>query len=326
MKNNIKFIIKFLIVGILALFILTVASAVYKNGETYEGTYSGIEKYKSVPDAIDYANFGPSYGMNCFNYETIEKKGKTGFNFALTMQDLYHDYAIYKTYENNFSDGAVVAIPLSYFSFCTDTEAPTGTRYYKILPREYIKDYTLEKYVSARFIPIYGKGNALIRDLSNDMINSIMSKTVDSNTDDNTGTKQDKKSKQLSKDSETRVFTIENGNLKIYGKYIETNEEMLVNWIEKMQKKGLKPVLLLTPYWYEYANGFDEELLKVSYIEPVLRIVEKTGVDYINFCDKEYDEFIHTPEYFSNCDHISQKGSEAFMELFLSYLEDNGLI
>ena len=136
MKNNIKFLVKILAVFVLAVSILLGISAIYKKGGTYKGTYSGIEKYENVPENIEFANFGPSYGMNCFGYGTLKEKGKTCFNFSLTMQDLYHDYALYKTFEDNFKEGAVVAIPLSYFSFCSDASAPTGNRYYKLLNRD----------------------------------------------------------------------------------------------------------------------------------------------------------------------------------------------
>lgn len=325
MSNNVKFLIKILAVVVLSLAILGVASLFYTNGMTYKGAYSGIEKYDSIPENIEYANFGPSYGMNCFNYESIEKLGKTGFNFSLTMQDLYHDYAIYKTYEDNFSDGAVVAIPLSYFSFCSNTEAPSGNRYYKLLPKKYIKDYTLENDVSARLVPAYGKGDAIIRDLVSDTLNSIMKKSVTTKVKES-DVQVSKEVAELSKDSQVRVLTIETGNLKAYGNQIKLNEEILISWINEMKEKNLRPVLLLTPYWYEYANGFDEELLKVSYTDPVSRVIERTGIDYINFCSEEYSEFTHNPEYFSNCDHISKVGSKEFMKLYISYLKEKGWI
>lgn len=327
MKNNIKFLIKILAVFVLAVCIVLGASAIYKKGLTYKGTYSGIDKYENVPDNIEYANFGPSYGMNCFNYDTIEARDKIGFNFALTMQDLYHDYALYKTFEDNFKDGAVVAIPLSYFSFCSDTDAPTGNRYYKLLDRGYIKGYTMEKEVATKYLPAYGKGAALIRDLTNDLLNSIMKKSQETPDEESTETTETSaEENELKSDSLVRVMTIENGNLKPFEGHISVNEEILVNWICEMQEKGLKPILLLTPYWHEYANGFDAELLKISYNDPVARVVEKTGVDYINFCGEEYDGYIRTPEYFNNCDHISKKGSKEFMKLYVDYLTQKGLL
>lgn len=327
MKNNIRFLIKILVVFVLVLSILIGTSAIYKNGLTYKGTYSGIEKYENVPSDIEFANFGPSYGMNCFKYDTVEAMGKTGFNFSLTMQDLYHDYAIYKTFKDNFKEGAVVAIPLSYFSFCSDTSAPTGNRYYKLLDREYIKGYTLEKEVSAKYIPVYGKGVSLIRDMTNDLFISIMKKSEEAlETETDETSEMSAEDEELKKDSSVRIMTIENGNLKVYADHIAINEEILVNWIEEMKEAGLIPVLMLTPYWHDYAYGFDEELLDISYNDPVARVVGKTGVDYINFCGEEYYEYIHTAKNFSNCDHVSKEGGKAFMKLYIDYLAQKGLL
>ena len=286
-----------------------------------------MDKYNHMPDRIDFANFGPSYGMNCFHYEVIEAMSKNGFNFSLSMQDLYHDYALYKTYEESFDDGAIVAITLSYFSFCSDTEAPTGNRYYKILDRAYIKDYTIEKEVSTRFFPIYGQGGSLVRDLTNDLLNRIMKKSVTTSDRETVVTTElAAEEEELKADSKTCIISIENGNLKVFGDQIDINETILVNWIKEMKEKGLRPILVLTPYWHDYAYGFDEALLKASYYDPVSNVIQKTGVDYIDFCGAEYDEFIHTPRYFNNCDHVSMEGSVEFMSLYVKCLEERGFL
>lgn len=324
MKNNVKFILKVFLVAILALSLLFAVSEFYKNGETYQGTYMGIEKFESVPDKIDYANFGPSYGMSCFDYNAVELNGKVGFNFSLTMQDLYHDYAIYKTYEDNFNDDAIIAITLSYFSFCSDFQAPSGTRYYKILQKKYIKDYTFEKHISARYFPAYGNGNTILKDVFKKMLQLL--KSEDATTTGETVSNNTMSEAELCSDSIESAVSIEDGRLKKYANNINLMEEVLVQWIEQMQKKGLKPILVLTPYWHEYANGFDEKILEESYIDPVERTIKKTGVDYVNFCSTDYDEYIHTPEFFSNCDHVSEKGAKAFMELYIDYIKKKEVV
>ena len=329
MKKNVVFILKIAVVLVLVVGILLATSALYRKGLTYVGTYAGMAKFDDVPESIDYANFGPSYGMNCFRYDTIEAKGKTAFNFSLTMQDLYHDHALYKTYEDRFSDGAVIAIPLSYFSFCSDTEAPSSNRYYKLLDRSYIKGYTLENEISTKYVPVYGKGSSLIRDVTNDLLNSIMKKSVQTAEAENerdAAKDQPPEEAELKADSVSCIVNIETGNLKAFADQIGTNEAILIDWIKEMQAKGLRPVLLLTPYWHDYAFGFDEALLKTGYHDPVARVVEQTGVDYVDFCGEAYDEFIHTPRYFNNCDHVSEEGSEEFMKLYVQYLTEKGWI
>ena len=334
MKNNIKFLIKFAITVCLALCLLSVVNFLYTNGETYNGTYAGIEKFDNVPTDIQFANFGPSYGMNCFGeYADWEEKGRTCFNFSLTMQDFHHDYHMYKKYKNNFAEGAIVAVPVSYFSFCSNADENSSSRYYKILDKSAIRGYSFESYISANYMPVYGKGSSFVRDLVNDTLNSILMKSSgtssDETADENSAEQNidtEKSHKKLSDDSKARVLTVESGNLKPYASYIEENEEILIKWIEEMKSDGITPVLMLTPYYHEYANGFDKELLDKGFNEPMKRVLDKTDVRYINFNSEEYNEYINTPEYFINCDHISKKGSSALFVLYEEYLKKVGLI
>ena len=323
MKKNIIFLSKIAIALALAIALLIPINLLYTYGETYGGTYAGMDKYENVPTGIEYANFGPSYGMNCFDYETLTAEGKTCFNFSLTMQDLYHDYEIYKAYEDHFAEGAVVAITVSYFSFCSETDSPSSARYYKILGKDAIKGYTLENDLSAKFFPVYGKGSSLIRDLTNDLLDSIMKKSIDTSNEpsaEDNAADTDSRTDELKKDSAVRVMTIESGNLTPYTDYIAENAAILEAWIKDMQDKGLKPVIVLTPYWTDYANGFNAELLERGFTAPLAEVVERTGVAYENFNTEQYTAYITNPSYFSNCDHVSKAGGKAFMELFLKCL------
>ena len=325
MKNNILFFVKFLIAAILVLLILFAVNSLYIKGETYAGTYSGMEKFEDVPKNIKFANFGPSYGMSCFKYEEFEDENVC-FNFGLTMQDTYHDFAILKNYEENLADDAIIAIPVSYFSFCSNASAPSSSRYYKILDKENIKGYTIENDVSSNYLPVYGKGSSFVRDFTNDAINAIISKGMsapksESEDEEVKSVEVDK----LSDDSKSRVVVIESGNLAVYQNYIEENENTLVEMIEYVKSKGMTPVMVLTPYWYEYAHGFNEELLNVGFNEPVKRVIEKTGVLYMDCNSEAFDDYTHNPVYFNNCDHVSKEGGLEFVRRYMKFLEENGI-
>ncbi len=324
--NNIKFLLKFLITVILVAVILFAVNSMYIKGETYAGTYSGMEKFENIPDNIKFANFGPSYGMSCFKYEEMEKEGNICFNFGLTMQDIYHDFALLKNYKEKLSDDAIVAIPVSYFTFCSNASAPSSSRYYKILDKENIKGYTIENYVSSNYIPVYGKGSSFVRDFTNDAMNVIISKGMsdDKSSEENEEIKSVEADK-LSDDSKSRVVVIESGNLAIYQNYIEENENTLVEMIEYIKSKGMTPVMVLTPYWYEYTQGFDKELLSVGFIEPIERVIEKTGVLYMNCNSEKYSDYTHNPEYFNNCDHVSKEGGLEFVRRYRKFLKDNNI-
>ncbi|MBE6598770.1 MAG: hypothetical protein E7638_04955 [Ruminococcaceae bacterium] len=325
MKENIKFIAKLVLVVVLSFAVLYPINLLYKGGQTYGGTFAGMDKFDKVPTEIEYANFGPSYGMNCFDYESLEAEGKTCFNFALTMQSIYHDYEVYKAYKDHFSEGAIVAVPLSYFSFTQNLSAVSSARYYKILDKDAIKGYTPENDFSAKYMPVYGKGSSLIRDLVDGLLDDIMLSTVESDEESPNTTVEASRETELKNDSNVRVRNVVSGNFEAFDEYIAETEEILVNWLEDMKEAGLRPVLVLTPYWIDYAKGFETEALAHAYTEPMQRVVEKTGIPYIDFNSDEYIDYITTPDYFNNCDHVSPEGGKAFMELFTAYVNEEML-
>ena len=327
MKKNLFFFLKILLVLTLVAAIVLPVNFLYMSGETYQGAQRGMEKFKTVPDNIQLANFGPSYGMYCFSYDDLTKGGKTCFNFALSMQDLYHDYQIYRTYADRFAPGAVVAVTLSYFSFCSDNSDVSSARYYKILDNDSIKGYTAENDFSANYLPVYGKGSSVVRDVVNDTLNAIMKKSVyeESGIGQNVQTQEDALLAAFALDSQVRVMTIENGNLKAYSSYIRENEALLTAWIKQMQADGLHPVLVLTPYWHDYANGFDPQLLDKCYSQPLQNVIDATDVPYLNFNEGKYAEFGENTKYFRNCDHVSLAGTTAFMTAYTAYLKETGI-
>lgn len=323
MSQNVKFFLKMLLVIVLVVAILLPLNMLYIRGATYSGAQSGMEKFENVPEHIEFANFGPSYGMSCFNYDALKENGETCFNFSLSMQDIYHDYSLYQTYADNFKPGAVVAITVSYFSFCSNNDAPSAIRYYKILENSAIKGYTFENDFSANYLPVYGKGSALLRDLLNDFLNSVMRISA---TDQKIPQDESTLASELDSDSAVGIMSITNGNLNIYQNYIQENEDLLVQWIEEMQQAGLKPVLVQTPYWHTYASGFDKELLSKCYVQPLNRVMQKTNVPLLDFTTEAHADYNQTPEYFNNCDHVSPKGAVEFMDRYLSEIKQLGLL
>ena len=323
MNGNVKCFIKVFVVVILVVAILLPINLLYVNGITYLGAQSGMDKFDNVPQNIEFANFGPSYGGS-FTYNDLIDQGKSCFNFSLSMQDLYHDYCLYKAYSDHFAPGAVVAITVSYFSFCSNNDTASTPRYYKLLSKEDIKGYTVENDFSANYLPVYGKGSALVRDLLNDTLNSIMTGSV--NEEKQETDSESSKTAELKTDSDVRIMTITNGNLKVFGNYIRENEDILVQWIEEMKAAGLKPVLVQTPYWHDYADGFDAELLDKSYAQPLSRVMEKTGIQLLDFTDEANADYRETTEYFNNCDHLSEAGCVEFMKRYLAAITKLGII
>jgi len=302
MKENIKFLLKLALTVCLAVAILAVANKLY----TSSASYTGVDTYSDIPEDIEFAAFGPSYAVSCFQYDDFESRGKRCFNFGLSAQTLNHDYALYKTYKDNFDDNANVAIVVSYFSFCYNTEGKSTPRYYSLLDKEYIKGYSFETNFYTKYMPVYGHGDSLVRDLLIGKLSSVSSdKKGDGNTD---------KADKLAKDSKERIIKTIKENFIPYKDKTKETEDMLIEWIKDLQSRGHKPVLVLTPYYKDYAFGFEQTELDECFTNPLKRVIKETGVSYLNCNSDEYEYFITNPDYFNNCDHVSKKGAEEFMK------------
>jgi len=88
------------------------------------------------------------------------------FNFALTSQSYEYDYALINMHKDDFAQGSLLFIPVSYFSFNQEATDPNdieaiSVRYYRLLSPQYNPDYSLYKdLVTVRF-PILSAGEEI---------------------------------------------------------------------------------------------------------------------------------------------------------------------
>lgn len=126
-----------------------------------------VNVFNFVPHDIQVANVGSSHGQCAFNWEALEKeRGYATFNFALTSQSFQYDHALIDMHKDDFTDGSILFIPVSYFSFNEEATDPAdqeaiSVRYYRILSPKYNPDYSLYKdLVTVRF-PILSAGEKI---------------------------------------------------------------------------------------------------------------------------------------------------------------------
>ena len=106
-------------------------------------------KFQEVPDKIQICNLGSSHGLYGFCYDDTSMD--SGFNFSLVGQTLEYDNRILTYYKDRINEEAKVIIPISYFSFFGEGEQNTeafrskNLRYYKFLPKEYIRYYSFSE-------------------------------------------------------------------------------------------------------------------------------------------------------------------------------------
>ena len=128
---------------------------------------SEVNVFNFVPHQIQLANVGSSHGQCDFNWDALaNERGYQTFNFALTSQSFLYDYSLINMHKDDFADGSILFIPVSYFSFNEEATSPAdqeaiSVRYYRILSPEYNPDYSLYKdLVTVRF-PILSAGDEI---------------------------------------------------------------------------------------------------------------------------------------------------------------------
>ena len=110
---------------------------------------------------------GSSHGQCAFSWDALaNERGYETFNFALTSQSFLYDYSLINMHKDDFSDGSILFIPVSYFSFNEEATDPAdqeaiSVRYYRILSPRYNPNYSLYKdLVTVRF-PILSAGEEI---------------------------------------------------------------------------------------------------------------------------------------------------------------------
>ena len=128
---------------------------------------SEVNVFNFIPHNIQLANTGSSHGQCAFSWDALaNERGYETFNFALTSQSFLYDYSLINMHKDDFSDGSILFIPVSYFSFNEEATDPAdqeaiSVRYYRILSPRYNPDYSLYKdLVTVRF-PILSAGEEI---------------------------------------------------------------------------------------------------------------------------------------------------------------------
>lgn len=280
------------------------------------------KKFETIPSSIKVCNFGSSHGLYGFHYKDV--KGMQCFNFALVSQTLSYDKRLFDYYKDNIAQGAVVFIPVSYFSFfgrderSEDGFAEKNKRYYRMLSPDMIKDYDLKTDIYVNYLPSLSDGENLIKGLlagyedTNDEIWSKQAFDIDV--------------KENAKDAYKRHIIKhkfdKNGNRMV------NHEEIgaLISMINSCQDIGAIPVLITTPFLKEYTDeirkndaGFFDEFYGL-----INEILDGIGGG-VMYYDYAFDErFITNYEWFRDADHLNRVGACQFVNILMDEIVHYG--
>lgn len=305
-----RFVAKILVFILIVGTISTCINFVYMKRDNSDP--EDIRKFRDIPSSIMLCNFGSSHGLYGFNYEDVN--GVECFNFALSSQSLSYDKRLFDYYKDNIAEGAVVFIPVSYFSLYGNPEVTDddflskNKRYYQILPPKLIKEFDLKTDIYEHF-PSVSKGVGMIEMLlagSDDTEEDIWS-TVASDEyirDD---------AKRASERHVIKNKLDENGNR------ILNQEELgaLKYLINSCYENGYIPILITVPFPSEYTDEIkkkDPEFFEDFY-QQIDDIVAETGVRYYDY---GFDSrFVSEHEWFMNSDHLNKEGARQFVNILM---------
>ena len=272
----------------------------------------GVKKYESMPESIEICNFGSSHGQNGICYENLDNSAHC-FNYANGGQTLSYDYRLLKYYSGNLEEGAVVYITLSYHSLFRNEEtkdanfASRNRKYYRILPKELIKEYDLKTNFYIKYIP----GLISYEDLLGTFGLDTGKKEV-SWTEKTT-------SEQAKKYSITRAAEHITSYL-VEGERVLNLEEYnsLISMIDLCYAEGFVPILITTPFLQEYNEAVSKE--DPTFFATFYDIIENICNDKsVSYFDYSHDiRFSNNYNLFMNADHLNKSGALLFTELLLN--------
>ena len=273
------------------------------------------DKYKHIPSSIQICNFGSSHGLYSFNYEKTTEI--TCFNFALESQSLSYDCRLLKNYLNRLNKTGTAYIVISYFSLFGRDETENddfnslNLRYYKILPRKYIKECDTKTLIYQRYFPATTKGadylfSVLIGDEKN-MTEIRRQRKMSPNAA--------LEDAQLAYERHIVKNKFDSSHKRIYN---QNEINSLYEIIAVCKNNGITPILVTTPYLKEYTQTISNND-KAFYDDFYALIRQITNNTHVQYYDYSVDtRFMHDYPSFMESDHLNEQGSKKFTSIILA--------
>lgn len=338
-----RFLIRLTVLLLIMAVIFTGYDAAYRRICHIDPAKNDEYKFQHVPEKIQVCNFGSSHGRDDFDYSAWQD-AYTTFNFALVMQTASYDYRIMQQYIGNLADGAVVFIPISYFTFGWDEESKEdfrskNERYYSFLEPQYIKDYDVVTDVGIRhFLPLLDDPVNVFRKIRNALNETETPEFIDdaeetdelpavaeaTETEPAEETKTPEETESGGAEDTEFDFMRHAEEKRLLYRIVDKNGDLLVReeeldavcgMIRLCKAHGLRPILVTVPFRWEYNDQFEEEYCRQFY-EVIERICQDEDVEYYDYSHDE--RFVDRADYFRNSDHLSPKGAKAFTEIIMN--------
>lgn len=274
-----------------------------------------FRKYLNLENnTVKIVNLGSSHGAYGIYFPLTDNKK---MNLGINSQSLYYDLQLLKKYEGKIEENSVVIIPISMFSFYSHFREEINQKYVHLLEKKNILGVDNKMFFLTRnFSIFYPPSNILkiVKNLknNNDLISGVRYS-------------RDLKLEEKEKESISTVKTHLGISEKAYS--IKNAEEDFIDLINYIEKNNWKPILITTPFSYLYNENiekYQEGAFKERIYDNIKEVEEKLGQKFI-YLDYSHDKrFENNLEYFSDDDHLNEKGAKYFTEILLQDLKTMG--
>lgn len=272
-----------------------------------------ISKLKIINIGSSHTNYGIKYPENI-----------KGYNLALSGQSFYYDYEILKEYHKKFDKDCIIIIPISIFSFYSGENIENiDLNYVSFLDKKFFKMDKVKCFLQKYFTVLYPSKR--IKEVCRYIFNSFKNRKLEKifvRYPKNLSLKEKEKAVKTTALRHLGIGVIN----KEFAKDKKIGIKQLVNILIFCEEKGFRPVLISTPQTYLYNDEIGEKNYQVKIYDNIKEVENQLNKKYL-YLDYSHDErFINNLEYFSDDDHLNEKGAEYFTKILLNDIKTNLLV
>jgi hypothetical protein len=303
---------------------LAVVNHLYKETNFYQEQLNDRARITGLPEGTTLLTLGDSHERDALTFDGIQR-GKA-HNLALGSQSPRYDYNLLQENADALAPGAVVLIPLSIYTLETDFPrfyqnigGAYNERYYALMKdKRHIVDYSFEDDLLYNYLAVLTAKENLhyLIDDTDGLANA--NELTDNFVED-----IDVAAK-LKAESWIYDVMVDENDVAYRERTVRENLQCYQEMIDFCQKRGFKPVLLISPNTTQLI-----ELLGTQKMERFFGYTKAlcdANPDVLLLDYLQDERFVKDLGYFKDADHLNRRGAQMYTTLVVQDLIDRGLL
>jgi hypothetical protein len=303
---------------------LAVVNHLYKETNFYQEQLNNRARIRGLPEGTTLLTLGDSHEEAALAFDGIYRG--EAHNLALGSQSPRYSYNLLQENADALAPGAVVLIPLSFFTFETDfprnyrnASEKYNERYYALIKDKWhIVDYSLEDDLLYNYFSVLSAKENL-----HYLIDDTDDVTSANELSDNSVKDIDTVAKQK---AESWIYDVmvDEGDSAYRKRTVKKNLQCYQEMIDFCHERGFKPVLLISPNTTQLI-----ELLGTQRMEQFYEYTQTlcdANPDVLLLDHLQDERFTGNLDYFKDADHLNRRGAQVYTALIVQDLIDKGLL